>query len=366
MNSVPKASRSSPDPTNPERPLVTLVIPAFNEEVVLNSTIVELTQAINSLRDRYEFEALIIDDGSSDSTAMIAEQLAQKIAWIRVIHHATNRGLSEALRTGFANSKGHYVIVLDADMSYSADHIPVLLEAITRTSTQMVLASPYMPGGKISGIPPIRYALSRLANRFLASLSKSKLSTLTGMVRIYDGAFIRAMVLRANAMAAMPEIIYKSMILRANVAEIPAHLDWTKLQAHKGRRRSSMRIPSHIISTVMSGFAFRPFMFFILPGLILSIFSAYVVVWMFLHFFEALWELPPNTTDITLALRTAYSRFPYTYIVGLLSTMVSIQLLALGILALQAKRYFEESFNLGSTLNRRLLAIEALLSSKER
>ncbi|MBS0614007.1 MAG: glycosyltransferase family 2 protein [Proteobacteria bacterium] len=365
MNSVSLAASAFQRHNPPAKPLVTLVIPAFNEEAVLESTLAEISQGIAPLREQYEFEALIVNDGSSDATAEIAEGLAQRLDWVRVIHHPKNRGLSEALRTGFANSKSRYVIVLDADMSYSADHIPALLEAIARTSTQMVLASPYMTGGKISGIPPFRYALSRVANRFLSWISQSKLSTLTGMVRIYDGAFIRGLVLRGNAMAAMPEIIYKSMILRANVAEIPAHLDWSKLQIHQGRRRSSMRILSQIFSTVMSGFAFRPFMFFILPGLLLSLFSAYVVVWMFIHYFEALWQLPPNASDITLALRTAYLHYPYTYIVGLLSTMVSIQLLALGILALQAKRYFEESFNLGSTLNRRLLAIEERLPPRD-
>jgi len=341
------------------KPLVTLLIPAFNEAAVLPTTIPQIDAALVALRGSYDFEAVVVDDGSSDETATVAADLAARHHWIRLIRHPGNRGLSEALRTGFANSRGQYVVVLDADMSYGAEHIGALLEAIVKFSAQIVVASPYMEGGKITNIPRSRYLLSRMANRFLSYVSNSSLSTLTSMVRAYDGPFIRAMVLRGARMALMPEVIYKAMILRAKVVEIPAHLDWSLLVGPNVRRRSSMRILPQIFSTLMSGFAFRPFMFFILPGLFLGAFAAWVDFWIVAHFVEAYRQLPPSATDVvTTAVAQAYAHYPYTFIVGLLTTMLSVQLLALGILALQAKRYFEEIFSLGIHLNRRIIELD--------
>ena len=154
----------------------------------------------------------------------------------------------------------------------------------------------------------------------------------------------------------MPETVYKAMILRAGIEQIPAHLDWG-LQVKQQGRRSSMRIIRHMLSTVLSGFVFRPFMFFIVPGLLLFAFSTWVNIWMVIHFFDALQAVPSDagTDSVSWAIAQAYQDYPHTFIVGLLSLMVAIQLISLGILALQSKSYFEEVFYLGSAIERRTL-----------
>ena len=174
------------------------------------------------------------------------------------------------------------------------------------------------------------------------------------MVRGYDGKFGRELILRATGMEIMPETVYKAMILRAGIGQIPAHLDWG-LQVKQQGRQSSMRIIRHVLSTVLSGFVFRPFMFFVVPGLLLLAFSLWVNVWMIVHFVDALQIVPPDagTDKISWAIASAYQDYPHTFIVGLLSLMVAVQLISLGILALQSKSYFEEIFYLGSAIGRR-------------
>jgi hypothetical protein len=142
------------------------------------------------------------------------------------------------------------------------------------------------------------------------------------------------------------------MVMRARIAQVPGHLDWSKQLSAGPRRSSSMRILRHVASTVLSGFIFRPFMFLVLPGLLLLAFSAYVNVWMFIHFFDALAGMPSGQRYATAAFAEAYASHPHTFIVALLSLMLAIQLVGLGILALQSKRYFEESYYLGVSLNR--------------
>lgn len=336
-----------------DRPLVSLVVPAFNEAAIIRKNLSMLCEYMKHLECEYRWEIILVDDGSRDETGKLAEAFAKTRDNIFVVHHPTNFGLGQALKSGFNRCKGDYVVVLDLDLSYSPDHIQRLLTKIRETRAKIVVTSPYSRGGIVSDVPWLRLKLSIWANRFLSMAANCNLSTVTGMVRAYDGKFIRSLNLRALGMDVNPEVIYKGMLLRARIEEIPAHLDW-KLQNAEGiRRKSSMKVLRHILSTVLSGFIFRPFMFFILPGLALLVFAVYVNVWMFVHFFAQYQMLSQYTwffARASAAVGAAYSQFPHTFIVGLLSLMLAIQLISLGILALQSKNYFEEIFHLGSTI----------------
>ncbi len=255
---------------------------------MLWSTLTAVCRYMESLQDRYRWELIVVNDGSSDRTGELAEEFAASRSGVRVVHHPRNLGLGQALKSGFDTSHGEYVVVLDSDLSYAPDHIGLLLDRIQLTQAKVVVASPYAKGGKVSYVPWLRRVMSAWANRFLSSVARCSLSTLTGMVRVYDGRFIRALNLRSVGMEVSPEIIYKSLLLRAQVEEIPAHLDW-KLQRTTGSRRtSSMKVMPHIVSTMFSGFIFRPFIFFLLPGISLLTLAIYINTWMFIHFFRAI------------------------------------------------------------------------------
>lgn len=343
---------------NSEIPLVTVVLPAYNEEAILETNTGMLFEYLETLANRYRWEVLIINDGSADRTGEIADRIAAKNEFVKAIHHPVNFGLGQAFKTAFGASKGDYVVTLDIDLSYSPDHVEKLLAEIESTPAKLVLASPYMKGGSIKNVPTLRKILSIYANRFLSFFAQGHLSTLTCMVRAYDGRFLRQLDLRSTAMDIMPETVYKAMILRAKIVQIPAHLDWglqQKTTSDGPTRKSSMRILRHILGTVLSGFIFRPFMFFVLPGLLLLLLSAYVNIWMIAHIVEMYGVVGADlgiTAKLSAAVARAYEVYPHTFIVGLLSLMLSIQLISLGILSLQSKTYFEEIFHLGSTINR--------------
>jgi hypothetical protein len=155
-------------------------------------------------------------------------------------------------------------------------------------------------------------------------------------------------------MDVMPEMIHKAKILRASFEEVPAELNW-QLQNRAQGRRSSLRIVRQVLGTAMSGFMLRPFTFLLIPGLLLLAFALYVNTWMIIHFMEAYAELgasPGAALDMSAAVALAYSRYPHTFIVGLLSLMLAIQLTGMAMLSLQNKKYFDELFHLGSTLLR--------------
>jgi glycosyltransferase involved in cell wall biosynthesis len=341
------------EPAADPRPLVSLILPAYNEEAILEPNLETIFAYLDSLADRYRWEVILVNDGSRDRTGEIAERVAKRRAELTVLHHPRNFGLGQALKFGFARSTGDYVVSIDVDLSYSTEHIGIMLDTLRSSKAKMVLASPYMKGGRIGNVPALRKVLSIWANRFLSLLASGRLSTLTCLVRAYDGPFIRSLNLRAMGMEVMPETIYKSMVLRATIDQVPATLDWG-LQAGPGGRKSSMRILRQVLRTLLSGFVFRPFVFFVLPGLLLLAFSIYTNTWLMIHFFAAYFALPPDTTGrVSVAVANAYREFPHTFIVGLFSLTLSIQLISLGLIALQNKNYFEEMFHLASTIKRR-------------
>src|SRR5688572_27397053 len=348
VDEVLKSVRQAP-------PLGSIVLPAFNEAAILRDHVLELLGYLESLGDAYRFELFIVNDGSRDQTGAIAGQLAAEFDGIRVIHHPRNFGLGQALKSGFAQCRGAYVVVLDIDLSYGPEHVGLLLERLTRTGARLVLASPYMRGGRVVDVPWLRVVFSRVANWFLARASGEKISTMTCMVRAIDGRFLRSMHLRSTGMDAMPEMIHKAQLLRASIEEVPAELNWERQNRVRGKRRSSLRIFRQIFGTTVSGFILRPFTFLLVPGLLLLAFAAYVNTWMVLHFFEAYAELnasPDSARDMSAAVAMAYERFPHTFIVGLLSLMLAMQLIGMAMLSLQNKRYFDELFHLGSTVLR--------------
>ena len=333
---------------------MTLVLPVYNEAVLLRLNVLEILAHLETLGDRYRFEVLIIDDGSRDDSGRIADELAAAHTIVKVIHHPRNFGLGQGMRTGFSHARGDYVVVLDVDLSYAPHHIERMLDRMIETSAKLVVASPYSKGGSVLNVPRLRLFLSQWANRFLSLFAPGGYSTWTCMVRAFDGPYLRGLHLRGAKSNLMPEIMSKVLVLQGRIEEVPAELDWSRQNAVAGKRKSSARLFRQTIDTILSGFMLRPFVFLILPGLAILLFALYSSTWMFIHYFEAYAELirVQQSVDPTDALRIAYQNHPHTYIFALMSLILSIQLFGLGLLAYQAKHYHDNLFHMGSTMYR--------------
>jgi glycosyltransferase involved in cell wall biosynthesis len=341
------------------RPLVSLVAPAYNEALIIEKNLAVLCSYMESLEFQYRWELIIVNDGSRDKTGDLAEIFAQGRGNVYVIHHLTNFGLGQTLKTGFEHCQGDYIITLDLDLSYSPDnHIERLLSKIRETHAKIVVASPYMKGGKVSNVPWLRRWLSIWGNRFLSISDKGNLSTLTGMVRVYDADFLRTLNLRSMGMEINPEVIHKARLLEARVIEIPAHLKWSsqKAQPKSKRRKSSMKILKHTWAIFFFGFLFRPVMFFVIPSFLFFLISCYANIWTLIHCWTNYQNLAQQNSfsdpalAISASVSAAFQQAPHTFIIGGMSLMLATQLFSLGILSMQNKRYFEEIFYLGTAI----------------
>ncbi|MEJ2483949.1 MAG: glycosyltransferase family 2 protein, partial [Gemmatimonadota bacterium] len=169
--------RGAMSPGEPDLPLLSIVLPAYNEEALLEENVTAIIEYLETLETEFRWEVIIVNDGSRDATAEISNRLAAGHPSILTVHHPRNFGLGQAMSYGFANTAGDYVITLDMDLSYDVEHIGRLARTIRDGGARMVLASPYMEGGTIRNVPFLRRHLSVLGNRFLRYFAKGRFST---------------------------------------------------------------------------------------------------------------------------------------------------------------------------------------------
>lgn len=339
-------------------PLVSLVVPAFNEDLGIEKNLKTLCEYMKSLEDEYQWELIVVDDGSTDHTGRMAEAFAKDRKNVSVIHHDINLGLGQALKTAFQHSRGDYVVTMDSDLSYSPDHIGKLLAQIQKPHVKIVIASPYIKGGKVTNVPFFRKICSRVVNWFLSYAAPGRIHTLTSMVRAYEREFLKTINLKAMDIEVNPEIIYKALMLRARIIEIPAHLDWS-LQKSMGRKRKSpIKILRGIMVGLMSAFVFRPYMFFIWAGILLFLISLYVIAWIFINI---AWVYPDIATyggyfddRFSRAIALVFKQRPHAFFVGGFALIAAFQFIISGVLSVQKKRYFEELFHINTALLKRV------------
>lgn len=102
---------------------VSVVIPAYNEEGAISATIKEVRSVMEA--SKFEYELLIVDDGSQDRTVELATAEGAT-----VIAQPENRGYGASLKTGIRRSKYDVIVITDADATYPSDRIPELIDAL--------------------------------------------------------------------------------------------------------------------------------------------------------------------------------------------------------------------------------------------
>ncbi|PIV00182.1 glycosyltransferase family 2 protein [Candidatus Shapirobacteria bacterium CG03_land_8_20_14_0_80_39_12] len=105
---------------------LSLFFPAYNEEANLKETVEKAIPVLSKVANK--FELIIVDDGSKDRTGEIADKLAKKYSFIRVIHHRSNKGYGEALKSGFYSAKYEWIVFTDSDGQLDFSEVAKLIE----------------------------------------------------------------------------------------------------------------------------------------------------------------------------------------------------------------------------------------------
>ncbi|MEZ4273010.1 MAG: glycosyltransferase family 2 protein [Myxococcota bacterium] len=144
---------------------LSIIVPCYNEvgKIATHAGYI-LDFCAKQFRGK-SIELILIDDGSTDGTTAVLQQLINDHPQVKAVFFAKNKGRGCAIKAGFKKSVGDLLIVLDADLSYDVKHIERIMQAFdSDDAIDAVVVSPYMRGGTTRGVPPFRLVLSRLAN----------------------------------------------------------------------------------------------------------------------------------------------------------------------------------------------------------
>jgi len=182
---------------------VSIVIPCYNEK----NTIEKIVEAVRSAPIENK-EIIIVDDCSGDGTrAVLKEKISQMVD--RIIYHPVNRGKGAALRSGFAVATGDIILVQDADLEYSPEDYPLLLEPIMSGKADAVFGSRFM-GGRPHRV---LFFWHMVGNRFLTLLSNIftnlNLTDLETGYKAFKAPVIKSIQIEEDRFGVEPEIVAK-------------------------------------------------------------------------------------------------------------------------------------------------------------
>ncbi len=126
---------------------VSVVLPAYNEADELEGAVAKVSQALKE--SRYSYEIIIAEDGSTDGTAECAEELAQKLSYVKHIHRDKRLGRGTALNNAFRQCNGKVFVYMDLDLATDLKYIKPLIDAITVEGYDFSTGSRMLPESKV-------------------------------------------------------------------------------------------------------------------------------------------------------------------------------------------------------------------------
>ena len=212
-------------------------VPTYREAENIEELLTRLRAAVP------DAHILVIDDGSDDGTADIAEKLAVELGDIEVLRRPGKSGLGAAYRAGHAIglARGYDVMVqIDADLSHQPEALHSLLDAV-HDGADLAIGSRYVEGGAIPQWAVYRLALSRWGCRYAAWVLGIDVSDSTAGYRAYRASALRAMefeTTRANGYGFQIEMTYRLARAGGRITEVPI----TFTDRERGTSKMSGRI----------------------------------------------------------------------------------------------------------------------------
>jgi len=243
---------------------LSIISPMYNEEANVAGTVQEIRRVLAQYDKPWEL--ILVNDGSTDSSLSVATKLAEQFDNVTVASYNVNRGRGYALRTGFAKAKGRLLVTIESDLSWNAECILDMLRKLEEdATTDLILASPYMPGGRTENVPAKRLAISKLGNKILGVAMPGHFYMVTQMFRAYRREVLDALELEADGKEIHLEILSKALAAGFRAVEIPAVLKWRKGGTSKFKFRATS------ISHLLFSFYEKPALLFGVIGLLFGL-----------------------------------------------------------------------------------------------
>jgi glycosyltransferase involved in cell wall biosynthesis len=203
-------------PPAPDRqPGLSVFFPAYNDGGTIASLVITALQSARRLT--HDYEIIVVDDGSADATATIADELARTYPEVRVVHHERNRGYGGALRTGFATATRELIFYTDGDAQYDPAEMALLWE---RMDESVDLVNGY----KISRSDPLhRVIIGRVYHYTVKFLFGLKVRDVDCDFRLMRRSIFDRIALEKNSGVICLEMMKKIQDAGFHIAEVPVH-----------------------------------------------------------------------------------------------------------------------------------------------
>ncbi len=250
-------------------PLLSVIIPVYNEEAILPALFARLYPALDALKVSYE--VLLINDGSQDRSAvLLKDQFLTRPDVTRVILFNANHGQHLAIMAGFEYCRGERIVTLDADLQNPPEEISKLLAA-------MDCGHDYVGSIRQTRKDSLwRHLASRLMNRLRERITRIKMTDQGCMLRAYSRSIAKAVVATREVSTYIPALAYT---FAANPTEV--------VVAHAERAAGESKYPLYKLIRLnfdlVTGFSLAPLQMFSLAGIALSLASAGFVMFLIIR-----------------------------------------------------------------------------------
>jgi glycosyltransferase involved in cell wall biosynthesis len=194
---------------------LSVFFPAYNDSGTIASMVIRTVKTASDLTP--DFEIIIVDDGSADGTADIADELARTYPRVRAVHHPTNRDYGAALQTGFRSATKELIFYTDGDAQYDPTELSALWNSMTADAD-------LVNGYKISRADPLhRIVIGRIYHYIVSILFGLKLRDVDCDFRLMRRSIFEKINLEKNSGIICVEMMKKIQDGGFRIVEVPVH-----------------------------------------------------------------------------------------------------------------------------------------------
>ncbi|MEX2681067.1 MAG: glycosyltransferase family 2 protein [Candidatus Sigynarchaeota archaeon] len=195
-----------------------IIIPAFNEEANISKCIVDLNNILKS----YEYEFVIVNDGSTDRTGAVLKALKTRVPIKIVDRPVGDNGIGKAIKSGLRVAVGEYIIITMADSSDDPRDTLRMIQIASKRDVDGIFGTRFSKGGTIVNYPPLKLLVNRLYNHLVSVLLAIPHDDMSNAFKMYRRQLVQDLDIESDGFDITIELSVKALLrAKKNIVVIP-------------------------------------------------------------------------------------------------------------------------------------------------